>query len=108
MNKDNSPPNAAPGSPVARPQKSSFWLRSLACLFAIFGLAVSQAQAGEALLPVTPDMLSGPLVFYASGPYTFNTPLPYGVNNNLTDSGWIWPINPPDAGLLQIDFKKPT
>lgn len=65
------------------------------------------SRAADALLEVTPGMLSGSLTFFASpAGLTFNAPIPYGVNNNITDAGWIWPND--NSGVLQIDFGTPT
>jgi len=66
-----------------------------------------QVNAPATLLPVTPSMLSGPLIFFASPPITeFAVPIPYGFANNLTDSGWIWPTD--NTGLLVVDFGTPV
>ena len=70
-------------------------------------MVLGQARAAETRLTVTPEMLSGPLTFFASpAGLTFNTPIPYGIINNLADSGWIWPND--NTGLLQVDFGTPT
>lgn len=63
-------------------------------------------RAAEGLLTVDPSMLSGPLVFFASpGGLSFREPIPYGIANNITDQGWIWPND--NSGSLLVDFKKP-
>ncbi len=64
------------------------------------------AVAGS-LLDVIADDLSGPLVFFASpANLTFKSPIPYGITNNVSDSGWIWPNN--NSGSLQVDLLVPT
>ncbi|MSU35979.1 MAG: hypothetical protein EXS36_12925 [Pedosphaera sp.] len=61
----------------------------------------------DSRLIVTPEMLSGPLVFFASpNGLTHKAPIPYGIANNVTDSGWIWPQD--DTGELDVDFGVPT
>jgi len=61
----------------------------------------------DAQLLVTPAMLSGPLRFLASpGGLFFVDPIPYGIPNNGSDVGWIWPND--NTGLLQVDFGQPT
>jgi hypothetical protein len=72
-----------------------------------FGLAFALltlvgARAAD-LLPVTPAMLSGPLDFIHTPAGTiFAEPVPYGLANNLNDSGWVWPRD--DSGRLNADF----
>ena len=62
---------------------------------------------GGTHLPVTPEMLSGPLNFFASPPgLKFADPIPYGIANNVSDNGWIWPND--NRGNLVIDFETPT
>jgi len=59
------------------------------------------------LLSVSPDMLSGPLTFFASpAGLKFANPIPYGIVNNTNDQGWIWPTD--NSGNLVVDFKIPT
>ncbi|MEP6663982.1 MAG: hypothetical protein ABJC04_09990, partial [Verrucomicrobiota bacterium] len=54
-------------------------------------------------LNVTPAMLSGPLIFFSSPPgLTFTNPIPYGIVNNVFDTGWIWPTD--NSSYLDINF----
>ena len=63
-------------------------------------------SAAEELFNLSPAMLSGPLNFFASPPgLTIADPIPYGIQNNLADRGWIWPND--NSGLLQVDFGGP-
>jgi hypothetical protein len=63
------------------------------------------AAPAETQLDVSVDMLSGPLDFLASqGPFSFGSPIPYGVANNLVDRGWIWI----DGSLLTVEFPQPV
>ena len=75
-------------------------------LLLIVGLVINfDAQAK--LYEVTPDMLSGPLNFFAtSGGLSFAPPIPYGQVNNTGDQGWIWPQD--NSGNLSVDFGAPT
>jgi hypothetical protein len=62
---------------------------------------------GGTQLPVTPEMLAGPLNFFASpSGLKFAEPVPYGIANNVSDHGWIWPND--NTGSLVIDFGIPT
>jgi hypothetical protein len=66
-----------------------------------------RVSAAESLITVTPSMLSGPLVFFATrAGVEFADPIPYGFENNLADRGWIWPND--NTGLLAVDFGLPT
>ena len=74
---------------------------------AVLAMLIGRPHAAEQRLTVTAEMLSGPLVFFASpAGLAFNSPVPYGIANNLSDSGWIWPND--NSGLLQVDFGVPT
>jgi len=67
----------------------------------------SRIQGAESQITVTPSMLSGPLVFFATpAGVDFADPVPYGFENNLTDRGWIWPND--NSGLLAVDFTLPV
>jgi len=68
-----------------------------------FSFAVAVA---ETRITVQPEMLSGPLKFFASpAGLQFGDPIPYGITNNVTDKGWIWPQD--NAGALTVDFGIP-
>ncbi|MCI0540157.1 MAG: hypothetical protein L0Z50_33540, partial [Verrucomicrobiales bacterium] len=84
---------------------ASFARRGGFLLMLLIG-GVIRASAAEALIPVTPGMLSGPLVFFATpAGVEFAEPVPYGFENNLADRGWIWPND--NTGLLAVDFGVP-
>ncbi|MCW5557251.1 MAG: hypothetical protein KIT22_05380 [Verrucomicrobiae bacterium] len=87
------------------PTRLHRWARWISSVLLAF-LPLS-SRAADALLDVTPGMLSGSLTFFASpAGLTFNDPIPYGINNNISDSGWIWPSD--NSGVLQVDFGSPT
>jgi hypothetical protein len=72
----------------------------------VVALCIFNGAAAEPI-PVTPEMLSGPLNFFASpGGLNFAEPIPYGVLNNDSDQGWIWPND--NSGYLAVDFGTAT
>jgi hypothetical protein len=67
---------------------------------------IGPLQTPPVVLNVTAEMLSGPLVFFASPVIDAHAdPIPYGIENNVADSGWIWPQD--NTGALTVDFGQP-
>ena len=103
INKDYSPKHLPPKTT----NRQGYFSRWGLAFLTVLCLVLSSARAAQQRLTVTQDMLSGSLEFFASpAGLTFNSPVPYGVANNLSDSGWIWPRD--NSGLLQVDFGVPT
>ena len=78
---------------------------TLVALLLLLAQPASRAAGAETRLDVSVDMLSGSRDFFPSdGPFTFGTPVPYGVVNNLNDEGWIWV----DGSFLTVTFPRPV
>ncbi len=81
--------------------------RCFVLLLALTGVLtqICQAQTDAERLNVTSDMLAGNFMFFASPAIsTFADPIPYGFDNNVTDTGWIW-VNDSE---LDVAFPTPT